>query len=376
MSSMPTKNNSSSNRRQAKKARKEKRKANSPLSGEDTHNETGLASTGTTSTSKSSPPSVQANVNNRHSEYFDFRLSQDNVNQVMSQQNQSPLPMSFAQPNFGHPQFYMSTPTSPTQSQHIQNTPPPWALGIMDDIRTIRSSSQNIEKTLNIISVKVSELEVKLTCIDKRVTSVENSCAFISTEFESQKAHISNIQKEITSLETQRTKMERQLEDYSTREEYINDKLSDLESRSMQENLMFYGFDESKEEDCEVIVKTFIKDILQIEAHDIKLDRVHRIGPYSNSKTRPIVAKFHDYNDRERVRKQAYVDAIKTELSRRKMGVGIQRPQLYREARQALFPHSKEAEAQHERVRIVGNKMFVNNVARKKFVNGRVVDIN
>jgi len=83
------------------------------------------------------------------------------------------------------------------------------------------------------------------------------------------------------------------------------------------------GFDESKEEDCEVIVKTFIKDILQIEAHDIKLDRVHRIGPYSNSKTRPIVAKFHDYNDRERVRKQAYVDAIKTELSRRKMGVGI-----------------------------------------------------
>ncbi|KAH3729138.1 hypothetical protein DPMN_055101 [Dreissena polymorpha] len=58
------------------------------------------------------------------------------------------------------------------------------------------------------------------------------------------------------------------------------------------------------------------------------------------------------------------------------MGVGIQRPQLHREARQALFPHSKEAEAQHERVRIVGNKMFVNNVARKKFVNGRVVDIN
>ncbi|KAH3798272.1 hypothetical protein DPMN_151869 [Dreissena polymorpha] len=100
-------------------------------------------------------------------------------------------------------------------------------------------------------------------------------------------------------------------------------RLVNCESRSMQENLMFYGFDESKEEDCEVIVKTFIKDILQIEAHDIKLDRVHRIGPYSNSKTRPIVAKFHDYNDRERVRKQAYVDAIKTELSRRKMGVGI-----------------------------------------------------
>ncbi|KAH3698311.1 hypothetical protein DPMN_085830 [Dreissena polymorpha] len=58
------------------------------------------------------------------------------------------------------------------------------------------------------------------------------------------------------------------------------------------------------------------------------------------------------------------------------MGVGIQRPQLHTEARQALLPHSKEAEAQHQRVRIVSNKMFVNNVAPKKFFNGQVVNVN
>ncbi|KAH3795289.1 hypothetical protein DPMN_148838 [Dreissena polymorpha] len=74
------------------------------------------------------------------------------------------------------------------------------------------------------------------------------------------------------------------MDDYSTREEYINDLLSDLKSRSMREKLMFYGLDESREEDCGVIVKTFIKDILLIDTHDIKLDRVHRIGPYSDRK--------------------------------------------------------------------------------------------
>ncbi|KAH3806837.1 hypothetical protein DPMN_135165 [Dreissena polymorpha] len=56
------------------------------------------------------------------------------------------------------------------------------------------------------------------------------------------------------------------------------------------------------------------------------------------------------------------------------MGVDIPQPHLPREARQALHPHSKESDAQ-ERVRIVGNKMFVNKVARKKFVNGQVVNI-
>ncbi|KAH3771420.1 hypothetical protein DPMN_172737 [Dreissena polymorpha] len=49
--------------------------------------------------------------------------------------------------------------------------------------------------------------------------------------------------------------MEKQMEDYSTRKEYINDQLSNLESRSMRENLMFYGLGESREEDFEMIVK-------------------------------------------------------------------------------------------------------------------------
>ena len=36
--------------------------------------------------------------------------------------------------------------------------------------------------------------------------------------------------------------------------------------------------------------------------NNIKLHRAHRIGRYNNNKTRPIVAKFVYYPDRERVR--------------------------------------------------------------------------
>ena len=81
----------------------------------------------------------------------------------------------------------------------------------------------------------------------------------------------------------------------------MKDKMVDLESRSMRENLMFYGIAErDQDENCGKLVKYVCKEILKImTAENMLFDRAHRVGAQCGSKVRPIVVKFHYYHERE-----------------------------------------------------------------------------
>lgn len=117
----------------------------------------------------------------------------------------------------------------------------------------------------------------------------------------------------------------------------MSDKIINLASRSMRENLIFYGIAEGRTtqpcqngtqiehnepmddqtassttiENCEQLVKTFIKDVIEINPESFRFDRADRLGSKSAPKPRPIVVKFHNYTDRERIRVKSYDDDIK-----------------------------------------------------------------
>ena len=90
------------------------------------------------------------------------------------------------------------------------------------------------------------------------------------------------------------------------------------------------------------------------------------------SKPRPIVGEFHYYSDRERVREKSYEENVKKNLKDASQGVGIQQPEQMREARKALYPIMKAAVSKNNPVRLVFNKLFVNNKLFKIFSNGSV----
>lgn len=68
--------------------------------------------------------------------------------------------------------------------------------------------------------------------------------------------------------------------------EAMKNKLLDKKYRSMRENLIFYGIPEStgsenmeeSVENCETVVKDFIKEHIKINATDMKFDRSHGLG--------------------------------------------------------------------------------------------------
>ena len=75
--------------------------------------------------------------------------------------------------------------------------------------------------------------------------------------------------------------------------------MDDLESRSMRENLMFYGIAEGgDDENCEGLVKSVSRDTFKVtRAHQMLFDRAHRVGRKSGAKVRPVVVKFHYYHE-------------------------------------------------------------------------------
>ena len=177
--------------------------------------------------------------------------------------------------------------------------------------------------------------------------------------------------------------MEQTISKNEQRFEDATDKLLDLEARSMRENLIFYGLPEvqtqggemmTQSENCEQLVKELISNKMQMDPSSITMDRAHRLGGPRAKKPRPIIVKFHRYSDREDVRMKSRDTTIKTALNGSNLGVGVQQPQQYREARKALSDYAKTEEERGNKARIVGNKLFVNNKMTKKFVDGSVRD--
>lgn len=171
------------------------------------------------------------------------------------------------------------------------------------------------------------------------------------------------------------TNIEQYQNDFQADKERMYSKITELEFRSMRDNLIFYGIPETTgQENCDDLVKNLIETKLQIDTCDIIFDRVHRMGSNAAQKPRPIVGKFHYYSDREKVREKSYDDNIKRTLKEAGQGIGIQRPEQMREARKALYPIMKTEENKNNSVKLVSNKLFVNNRLFKIYVDGTVCD--
>ena len=240
-------------------------------------------------------------------------------------QIQSPI-MNFSQQmpfNMPQPQQQMSgmpsqpstsfinlSPAQMPQSQQMFTMPPPqatsppsWATDLIDDVNYIKQSLAKLEKigqTVNTIHMNVSNLEEKVKSLDTRVDQVEASCAFISNDSDDRRKETEKAKGEIKPLK-ERCK---DLEDSSSK--YL-DKITDLESRSMRDNLMFYGIPESDgEEDCELLVKKLCDEHLKMASDALMFDRVHRVGVKKRNAHRLRVTKFHYFTEREAVRKASY----------------------------------------------------------------------
>ena len=363
----------------SRKKRKNKRKATSPLN--DINCDQSISSGEQRKQRKAKVKKcVQENKTETVSGYpFNTNctdLNYTNFFQTMFAQNQP------AQYGMTQPSFMGSPPPAPGQfggsafGVQTNPPPPPWAVKLLDDMEQVKQKVQGIdkiEKTVNLISSKVSDLETQMKSLDTRLRENEKSCDFISKEHESQKNELKAATKSLGVLQKHCADLEKNTASMKQSHDTLNAKLSDLEARSMRENLLFYGIPEGGDsEDCDRLVKNLCADTLEMRGdfvRDMLFDRVHRVGQKSASKIRPIVVKFHYYTQREAVRQASFTfaDRLKTE----KRGIGAQIPKDIRDARKPLYPAMKQAKDSGQSVKFVGKKLFIDGVEHKQTEPGQ-----
>ncbi|KAH3747312.1 hypothetical protein DPMN_181737 [Dreissena polymorpha] len=148
-----------------------------------------------------------------------------------------------------------------TISKHHE--PPPWAAGLIDDIKSIKqqvSKIDKIEESVNKITLKVEQLEIQ-------VRTMETSFNIINEQSEKTKSKLNKSEEQIRMFNEKSNKFENKIQNYQSKINQIEKSTDKLEFHSLRENLLFHGIKEtsSNQENCDEIVQKIIKDVLQIE---------------------------------------------------------------------------------------------------------------
>ncbi|KAL9968770.1 hypothetical protein ACROYT_G020892 [Oculina patagonica] len=173
----------------------------------------------------------------------------------------------------------------------------------LDEILAKLNKLDSIETTLNNLCSKMATVESDVSKLkdgarvtDGKLEKMDNGLQWMNTEVE-------DLKLKITLLETAK-------KDLHTQQLYA-------EAYSRRENLKFFGLAEretkSSSNSSEVIntrniLFEFLEKRLGLEnpEKEIELQRVHRIGKPTAGKTRPIIARFLRFQDREMVLKASF----------------------------------------------------------------------
>ena len=159
---------------------------------------------------------------------------------------------------------------------------------LKNELKGMRDSLDKVYEMVQKVCSKMDSFEERFCEVEKKV--------------EEQSAEVGVLKKELVD-------MERRLADMEERAIYQEDKAIDQEARSRRNNLVFHGVEESADETpehCMRKIHSLIREKCKISEH-VTIERAHRLPPRpagrGTGKPRPLIARFLDYNQRERVRK-------------------------------------------------------------------------
>ena len=194
----------------------------------------------------------------------------------------------------------------------------PWVADMLKAILISSTTTTNNQKTTN---NKVSDLErtvkTNTTTVDflvKKCTSLEGTCKVLTGRI---------------------IQAENQIE-------MANDTINDLMARSMRNNVMIRStgdaYKEIRNENTALIFRNFLRDEMGVaNAHDIHIERAHRMGKASQGFNKTMIAKIPNQCDLNRI-----FDKVQT-LKGTSNSINIQMPPDYSERKQHGWSDFKEA---------------------------------
>ena len=174
-------------------------------------------------------------------------------------------------------------------------------------------------------------MDEKLNLILSTVTLNENRFRHVEQMFDKVYTHGKKL-----------SKMSSVLISYEDRMRLLEYKSIELEARSRRNNVLFYGLKEVRRlQDCKAIICHFLSNAMGITVSESDMSRAHRLGRFSPTKSRPIIAAFQDFNIAEKIVKQGHI------LRETEFSVSRDYPIEITRARKTLWPQYKDLKQEH-----------------------------
>ena len=208
----------------------------------------------------------------------------------------------------------------------------------VEQINEIKQKVSKMETRVLNMATEIDDAKSKITTCNDSIEYFNEMFDDIVTENKSTNFTIDDVAKRLTNLEIEH-------ETIKSSQLTVEGTVLDLQCHSMRENLLFTGIDEAEaensaepSENSEDVIRTFFFEEMNIR-DEIELDRVHRLGKLKSDQIypRPIIAKFHRFKDRERVRL-----AAPKVLRGTAFGVREQFPPEIEAVRHTLYPVAKK----------------------------------
>ena len=185
-------------------------------------------------------------------------------------------------------------------------------------VRELLETQERSFKTM--VQMFFESVKSEVRDIRKEVNDLKGSLTFSQKDIEEAKVNIKNIESKVTKIAGDIDETYKDIEDLYDSHEY-------LENHSRRSNIKVFGIPEKAEiegpqlwEECENAVKDQICAKLNIKKEEgqcMMIERAHRVGkrhaPFRHladgtkvkSHPRPIVVKFHNWKDKEKVLRAA-----------------------------------------------------------------------
>ena len=236
------------------------------------------------------------------------------------------------------------------------------------------SKLDKIEKDMSSVQIAVSDLQTESAQTRKKLIDFDTfaqTSAAVCDDFLSSKQ---DYECKFREAKQENDLLKIELDELRQEHENLHENFLELQSRTMQRNLIFFGLDEVESPDqCEAFLKNFIKEELAlsdtVNVDSISFEKVHRIGrrknlrfvqPGQKQNPRPIVAVFERFSDREMIKNVA------STLKGKNFSIREQFPVEIEQRRKPLYPVMRKAlEDKNNKVKMVRDKLYINNTLYK-----------
>lgn len=226
------------------------------------------------------------------------------------------------------------------------------------NLRSQQPWSENMSEPGGVMEVDASLLEsinARLSKLDM-LDSLQEDIRELKTSLEFSQKQIEDLTKENAILKGVVKEVQRSAASITLDNKRMKETLLDIQCREMRDNLIFSGIKEDKD-NSEDTVRHFMTKNLKMPpevVRDITFSRVHRLGRPVDGKTRPIIARFEHYKQKELVKSRG------KELKGSSFWLNEHFPAEINDRRKKLRPIMRENWALEHKVALSVDRLYIN----------------